>query len=138
VPGHAPAQGDQEAPRRRGGTSQDPQGDRVPEGTGRYPTRGNLDVGRRKDLRSGHARGGRRSVGAGPGGLRHRGRQGMERSRGVTAEAEGGTAKGRGGRVSATQEAVAGGSKSDQVSFAHASERQFAQLLDFYQIEWEY
>ena len=27
---------------------------------------------------------------------------------------------------------------SDTVSFAHASERQFAQLLDFYQIEWEY
>jgi hypothetical protein len=40
--------------------------------------------------------------------------------------------------VSATQEAVSGGSKSDRVSFAHASERQFAQLLDFYQIEWEY
>ena len=28
--------------------------------------------------------------------------------------------------------------KSDTVSFAHASERQFAQLLDFYQIGWEY
>jgi hypothetical protein len=28
--------------------------------------------------------------------------------------------------------------KSDTVDFAHASERQFAQLLDFYQIEWEY
>jgi len=28
--------------------------------------------------------------------------------------------------------------KSDAVSFAHASERQFARLLDFYQIEWEY
>src|SRR5207253_11181756 len=27
---------------------------------------------------------------------------------------------------------------SDLVSFAHASERQFARLLDFYQIEWEY
>ena len=27
---------------------------------------------------------------------------------------------------------------SDTVRFAHASERQFAQLLDFYQIEWEY
>ena len=40
--------------------------------------------------------------------------------------------------MSIAQEAVAGGSKSDQVSFAHASERQFAALLDFYQIEWEY
>ena len=30
------------------------------------------------------------------------------------------------------------GLKSDGVSFAHASERQFARLLDFYQIEWEY
>ena len=28
--------------------------------------------------------------------------------------------------------------KSERVSFAHASERQFARLLDFYQIEWEY
>ena len=27
---------------------------------------------------------------------------------------------------------------SDLVSFAHASERQFARLLDFYQIEWQY
>jgi hypoxanthine phosphoribosyltransferase len=28
--------------------------------------------------------------------------------------------------------------KSDTVRFAHASERQFARLLDFYQIEWAY
>ena len=28
--------------------------------------------------------------------------------------------------------------ESDAVRFAHASERQFAQLLDFYQIDWEY
>ena len=28
--------------------------------------------------------------------------------------------------------------QSDAVRFAHASERQFARLLDFYQIEWEY
>jgi bifunctional protein TilS/HprT len=27
---------------------------------------------------------------------------------------------------------------SDTVPFAHASERQFARLLDFYQIEWSY
>ena len=27
---------------------------------------------------------------------------------------------------------------SDTVGFAHASERQFARLLDFYQIEWRY
>jgi hypothetical protein len=27
---------------------------------------------------------------------------------------------------------------SDSVSFAHGSERQFARLLDFYQIEWQY
>jgi hypothetical protein len=30
------------------------------------------------------------------------------------------------------------GLKSDTVAFAHASERQFARLLDFYQIDWEY
>jgi hypothetical protein len=28
--------------------------------------------------------------------------------------------------------------KSDLVTFAHASERQFARLLDFYQIGWDY
>jgi len=28
--------------------------------------------------------------------------------------------------------------QSDSVRFAHESERQFAQLLDFYQIEWQY
>ena len=27
---------------------------------------------------------------------------------------------------------------NDSVSFAHASERQFGRLLDFYQIEWQY
>jgi len=27
---------------------------------------------------------------------------------------------------------------SESVEFAHASERQFARLLDFYQIEWQY
>ena len=36
--------------------------------------------------------------------------------------------------AAATAEAL----KSDTVNFAHESERQFAQLLDFYQIEWEY
>jgi hypothetical protein len=30
------------------------------------------------------------------------------------------------------------GLKSDATEFAHASERQFARLLDFYQIDWEY
>jgi hypothetical protein len=28
--------------------------------------------------------------------------------------------------------------QSDHVEFAHASERQFARLLDFYQIDWAY
>jgi hypothetical protein len=28
--------------------------------------------------------------------------------------------------------------KSDGVEFAHTSERQFARLLDFYQIDWDY
>ena len=31
-----------------------------------------------------------------------------------------------------------GGLPSDRVDFAHASERQYARLLDFYQIAWEY
>jgi len=40
--------------------------------------------------------------------------------------------------VSAGEAAETSALKSDTVSFAHASERQFARLLDFYQIEWEY
>ena len=28
--------------------------------------------------------------------------------------------------------------RSDSIRFAHASERQFAQLLDFYEIDWDY
>jgi hypothetical protein len=31
-----------------------------------------------------------------------------------------------------------GGLPSDRVEFAHASEKQFARLLDFYQIDWDY
>jgi hypothetical protein len=40
--------------------------------------------------------------------------------------------------VSRAAEAEIPALKSDAVAFAHASERQFAQLLDFYQIDWEY
>jgi hypothetical protein len=40
--------------------------------------------------------------------------------------------------VNANVTAVTPALKSDSVKFAHASERQFARLLDFYQIEWEY
>jgi len=40
--------------------------------------------------------------------------------------------------VSASTAASAPTLKSDTVRFAHASERQFARLLDFYQIEWDY
>jgi len=40
--------------------------------------------------------------------------------------------------VSAGEAAETSALKSDTVSFAHSSERQFARLLDFYQIEWEY
>jgi hypothetical protein len=36
------------------------------------------------------------------------------------------------------QPAAGQGLKSDSVGFAHASERQFAQLLDFYTIAWDY
>jgi hypothetical protein len=40
--------------------------------------------------------------------------------------------------VNSNVAAVTPALKSDSVKFAHASERQFARLLDFYQIEWEY
>ena len=40
--------------------------------------------------------------------------------------------------MSSAAAAPASGLKSDSVGFAHASERQFARLLDFYGIDWEY
>ena len=40
--------------------------------------------------------------------------------------------------MSSAAAAPASGLKSDSVGFAHASERQFARLLDFYAIDWEY
>jgi hypothetical protein len=40
--------------------------------------------------------------------------------------------------VTAPEAAVNETRPSDTVTFAHRSERQFAQLLDFYQIEWQY
>jgi bifunctional protein TilS/HprT len=40
--------------------------------------------------------------------------------------------------VSSAATAPASGLKSDGIGFAHASERQFARLLDFYAIDWEY
>jgi hypothetical protein len=40
--------------------------------------------------------------------------------------------------VSSAAAAPASGLKSDSIGFAHASERQFARLLDFYAIDWEY
>lgn len=40
-----------------------------------------------------------------------------------------------GGAVDAEMDPVP---RSDSTDFAHNSERQFAKLLDFYQIEWEY
>jgi hypothetical protein len=40
--------------------------------------------------------------------------------------------------VSSAPAASASEQKSDTVGFAHASERQFARLLEFYGIDWEY
>jgi len=40
--------------------------------------------------------------------------------------------------VSAQQAPTAPRAQSDDIRFAHASERQFAQLLDFYEISFEY
>ena len=59
----------------------------------------------------------------------------MERPGGNPLEAQTG---GRRRVVSAGAEALESQPKSDTVPFAHASERQFAQLLDFYGIPWEY
>ena len=59
----------------------------------------------------------------GPGGVGQEGRKG-ERRRDVS--------------VSSPASETAADLKSETVPFAHASERQFARLLDFYQIDWEY
>jgi hypothetical protein len=40
--------------------------------------------------------------------------------------------------VSSAPEATRSDLQSDSIGFAHASERQFARLLDFYGIEWAY
>src|ERR687895_2305307 len=58
----------------------------------------------------------------------------MEGSRRVAPE-EG---KGRKGRRRLRAATAPESLKSDTIEFAHASERQFARLLDFYQIEWQY
>jgi hypothetical protein len=47
-------------------------------------------------------------------------------------------AKGTGRKASGPGNALAERGGADTTNFAHASERQFARLLDFYQIEWEY
>ena len=40
--------------------------------------------------------------------------------------------------MSSAAQASARGLQSDGIGFAHASERQFARLLEFYGIEWKY
>ncbi len=40
--------------------------------------------------------------------------------------------------MSSAPEAAGSDLQSDSIGFAHASERQFARLLDFYGIEWAY
>jgi hypothetical protein len=59
----------------------------------------------------------------------------MERPGGVGKEGDEGSGR---RRVRASRLPAPDPPKSDTVRFAHASERQFARLLDFYQIEWEY
>ena len=75
------------------------------------------------------------------GGLRDRGRQGMDGPRGDPGQErreEGSQRPGGRRRVTEGAAAETPALPSDTVSFAHASERQFARLLDFYQIEWDY
>jgi hypothetical protein len=47
-------------------------------------------------------------------------------------------AAGRDRRVVSARPLAGSRLQSDTIRFAHASERQFARLLDFYQIEWAY
>src|SRR5919109_300022 len=65
----------------------------------------------------------------------------MDRTRGNPGEDEpqaGARDRLRRRRVTQGNVAASAALKSDTVRFAHASERQFAQLLDFYEIDWEY
>src|SRR5581483_11898800 len=98
-------------------------------------------LGRVADLRGRVPGGGRRPPREGAGRVRRRRRQGMDRSRGEPREGRSQAGpRGRSGRRRVNAHATAASQvlKSDTVRFAHASERQFARLLDFYQIEWEY
>jgi hypothetical protein len=62
----------------------------------------------------------------------------VERPRGHGLQGREEVPGGRRRVVTSAAAAPALGLKSDSVGFAHASERQFARLLDFYAIEWEY
>ena len=84
------------------------------------------------------ARGGRRPPPAGPGRLRDRGGPGLgrRRDRGRRRPPSGRAGEPRREARERTQPTRGALLQSDTVRFAHASERQFARLLDFYQIEW--
>src|ERR1700756_4103589 len=92
---------------------------------------------RRRDHRSGEAR---------AGSVRHRPRQGVGRPVAVSPPDGGeetidpsGLAGPGGRRLSGKRPSRLSESlPSESTAFAHASERQFAKLLDFYQIEWQY
>ena len=86
-------------------------------------------------------RGGRR-LPPRPGGLRHRGRPGARGARRGAASALPGASPARSHRPhrSVTRPPAVDefASPADGVDFAHQSEEQFARLLDFYGIDWEY
>src|SRR5436309_13536105 len=64
----------------------------------------------------------------------------MDRSRGKPRQTKEGRGRDRSGQGSVSLPATEAENppQSQTVGFAHRSERQFARLLDFYQIEWEY
>ena len=141
VPGPRHPAGDQEPPGHRGLAPAGPQGRRVSQRDGTAASRRHADVGRQGRLRGGFTRGGRGPPPKGQGVFAialdrvwERRREAAARRRSAAPGSDGPQQEGRERRAARTIPAR----RATRVRFAHASERQFARLLDFYQIEWEY
>src|SRR5690606_21732812 len=140
-----PAQGHKTAARRRHVPQEDPLGGGDPEGTARQrqaADRRHPAIRRPHDLRRHQRRRGHGRPAARPGRLRHRRRPRPRRGGGSHPRTVpgGAPAGGAGGteRPGRGQLSTENRPRADEVEFAHNSERQFALLLDFYGIPWEY
>src|SRR5437867_7141470 len=130
---------DQESPGHRGLAPAGPHGGRTPPNDAPAGHGGHAHLRRPWRVRGRLAGGSRRPAPSGAGRVRDRigPRMGGRRERPDEGEAWFRAASGRSGRDVSAQP-LAAPPAGDTPRFAHASERQFARLLDFYQIEWAY